>query len=143
MSKPLYQRRLEFVGGVSNKFWEISVFPHTGNEVIVLVSYGKIGTRGTDHPKTFPMEYRALRYARTMVRSKLRKGYVDTFSATPDRTLVHPARETFVDSTMESARVWRWMRNFGLNFTTELVELLKVSPSCDGALRRFSLLELD
>ena len=63
-------RRFEFVGGSSDKFWELTV---RGNEVIV--RFGRIGTGGQTQTKSFPDGATAARHAEKLVRAKTKKGY--------------------------------------------------------------------
>lgn len=64
------KRRLEFVEGASNKFWEIEV---VGKEVTV--RYGRIGTNGQANTKTFADEATAASHAEKLVSEKTEKGY--------------------------------------------------------------------
>ena len=66
------QRRFEFVGGSSDKFWEIQV---AGQEVHV--RFGRNGTEGQTHTKTFPDEAEAKEHADKLVQEKVGKGYVE------------------------------------------------------------------
>ena len=72
MSSPssLTVRRFEFTEGNSNKFWEISV---RGTDV--MVRYGRIGTTGQVHVKSFPDGRAAAKHVERMVREKVGKGY--------------------------------------------------------------------
>ena len=63
-------RRLEFVGGSSSKFWQITV-----DGARHRVSYGRIGTGGRSKEKTFADPEAAERAAEKLVAAKLRKGY--------------------------------------------------------------------
>jgi DNA ligase-1 len=63
-------QRFEFVGGGSDKFWEISV---SGREVTI--RFGRNGTNGQSNVKTFPDETAAIRHAEGLIKSKLSKGY--------------------------------------------------------------------
>ena len=62
--------RIEFVGGNSNKFWEVDV---TGGDVTV--RYGRIGTAGQRQTKSCDNATSAARHAETLIASKLKKGY--------------------------------------------------------------------
>ncbi|TCI93619.1 WGR domain-containing protein [Tenacibaculum sp. M341] len=64
------KKHLEFKDGSSQKFWEISV---DGNNHTV--TYGKIGTQGTQKTKTFDSEEAALKDANKLIASKEKKGY--------------------------------------------------------------------
>ena len=64
------KRRFEFVGGASDKFWELSI---DGNEV--LVRFGRNGTNGQTSTKTFADADAARKHAEKLVREKLAKGY--------------------------------------------------------------------
>ena len=63
-------RRLEYVQGSSRKFWEIT---RVGNSFSV--RFGRIGTSGQTHTKTFPNEAAAEREMAKLISEKLRKGY--------------------------------------------------------------------
>ena len=66
-------RRFEFVGGSSQKFWEISV---TGNSFTV--RFGRIGTAGQSQTKSFADEAKAKREAENLIAEKVKKGYVES-----------------------------------------------------------------
>ena len=63
-------RRLEFVGGPSAKFWEISVAAGT-----VTVCFGRIGTAGQAQTKRFAKNESATSHAAKLIDQKLAKGY--------------------------------------------------------------------
>jgi predicted DNA-binding WGR domain protein len=63
-------RRFEFIGGASDKFWEISV---KGKEV--QVRFGRNGTHGQSEVKSFSDEAKAQKHAESRIAEKLRKGY--------------------------------------------------------------------
>lgn len=65
-------RRFEFVGGSSQKFWEISV---SGSSFTV--RFGRIGTAGQSQTKTFADEARAKREAENLIAEKVKKGYAE------------------------------------------------------------------
>ncbi len=65
-------RRFEFVGGASQKFWEISL---AGNSFTV--RFGRIGTAGQSQTKSFADEAKAHREAESMIAEKVKKGYVE------------------------------------------------------------------
>ncbi len=65
-------RRLEFVGGSSRKFWEITV---SGNSFTV--RFGRMGTAGQEQTKSFADESKARREAENLIAEKLKKGYVE------------------------------------------------------------------
>ncbi len=71
-SNPSSIRYFEFVGGLSKKFWEISV---SGNSFTV--RFGRIGTLGQSQTKTFSDEAKSGREAGHLVAEKLKKGYVE------------------------------------------------------------------
>ena len=64
-------KRFEFVGGGSDKFWEISV---AGKEVTV--RFGRNGTSGQANVKRFPNEQCAARHAEKLIKEKTGKGYI-------------------------------------------------------------------
>ena len=66
------KRRFEFIGGSSDKFWEVSV---NGNEV--LIQFGRNGTNGQSSTKTFGDNIGAERHADKLIREKIGKGYVE------------------------------------------------------------------
>jgi predicted DNA-binding WGR domain protein len=63
-------RYFEYVGGVSRKFWEITL---SGDRFSVC--FGRIGTAGQEQAKSFPDAAAARRAAERMVSEKLGKGY--------------------------------------------------------------------
>jgi DNA ligase 1 len=65
-------RRFEFVGGGSDKFWEVTV---NGSEV--LVRFGRNGTNGQSTTKNFADQAAAEKHAAKQIREKLGKGYVE------------------------------------------------------------------
>ena len=66
------KRRFEFVGGTSDKFWELSV---QGKEV--LVRFGRNGTTGQASTKSFADAGAAQKHAEKLIAEKLGKGYVE------------------------------------------------------------------
>jgi len=66
------KRRFEFVGGGSDKFWEIEV---AGKEVTVC--FGRRGSKGQTSGKTFPDEAAAKTHADQLIAEKTGKGYVE------------------------------------------------------------------
>jgi predicted DNA-binding WGR domain protein len=72
ISEAASMRRFEFVGGSSQKFWEISV---SGNSFTV--RFGRIGTAGQSQTKTFADEAKAKREAENLISEKVKKGYVE------------------------------------------------------------------
>jgi predicted DNA-binding WGR domain protein len=65
-------RRFEFVGGASQKFWEISV---SGNSFTV--RFGRIGTAGQSQTKSFANEAKAKREAENLIAEEVKKGYIE------------------------------------------------------------------
>jgi len=65
-------RHFEFVGGASQKFWEISL---SGNSFTV--RFGRIGTAGQSQAKSFADEARAKHEAESLIAEKVKKGYVE------------------------------------------------------------------
>ncbi len=63
-------RRLEFVGGTSSKFWEVTV-----TDASHTVCYGRIGTNGSSKTKDFADNAAAQKDADKLVRQKEKKGY--------------------------------------------------------------------
>ena len=72
MPATINNRRFEFIGGSSDKFWEVSV---SGNEVHVC--FGRNGTNGQSSTKTFGDNASAEKHADKLVREKVSKGYVE------------------------------------------------------------------
>ncbi len=67
------KRHFEFVGGGSDKFWEIEI---AGKEVTV--RFGRRGAKGQGNTKTFPDEAAAKKHAEKLISEKTGKGYVET-----------------------------------------------------------------
>jgi DNA ligase-1 len=68
-------RHFVFVGGTSQKFWEVGV---QGNEMTV--RYGRIGTAGQSKTKPFPDAAAASRQAEKLIAEKTGEGYMETAS---------------------------------------------------------------
>ena len=64
-------KRFEFVGGGSDKYWEITT---RGTEVAV--RFGRNGTQGQTTTKVFPDAAAARNHADKLIRQKTGKGYV-------------------------------------------------------------------
>jgi DNA ligase 1 len=64
------KRRFHFVGGGSDKFWEIEV---AGTDVTV--RFGRTGTDGQTKTKSFPDEAAAKKHAEKLIAEKTGKGY--------------------------------------------------------------------
>ena len=64
------KRRFEFVGGSSDKFWELST---DGNKV--LVRFGRNGTNGQTSTKSFDDAAAAQKHTDSLIRQKTAKGY--------------------------------------------------------------------
>ncbi len=69
---PASVRLFEFVGGSSQKFWEISL---SGNSFTV--RFGRIGTAGQSQAKTFADYSKAKQEATHLINEKLKKGYIE------------------------------------------------------------------
>jgi predicted DNA-binding WGR domain protein len=67
------KRYLEFVGGSSAKFYEVST---SGNQVTI--RFGRIGTEGQTQVKTLADADAATQHADRLIASKLAKGYRET-----------------------------------------------------------------
>jgi DNA ligase-1 len=65
------KRRFVFIGGGSDKFWEVAV---NGSEV--LVHFGRNGASGQSETKTFADAVTAGRHAEKKITEKVKKGYV-------------------------------------------------------------------
>jgi predicted DNA-binding WGR domain protein len=72
VASPGTTRRFEFVGGSSQKFWEISI---SGN--LFTVRFGRMGTAGQSQTKNFADEAKAKREAESLIAEKVKKGYVE------------------------------------------------------------------
>ena len=68
--------RLEFIGGNSAKFWEVS---QAGCNVTV--RYGRIGASGQSQTKTLPTPTAATHHLQRLLDQKLAKGYVERTAA--------------------------------------------------------------
>jgi DNA ligase-1 len=66
------KRRFVFIGGGSDKFWEVAV---NGSEVVV--RFGRNGTAGQSETKTFEDADGAAKHAEKKIAEKVRKGYVE------------------------------------------------------------------
>ncbi|EWC60436.1 Molybdate metabolism regulator [Actinokineospora spheciospongiae] len=71
-------RRLEYVGGGSEKFWEGSAAG-----TVVTVRWGRIGTNGQTKDKGFATAEAADAHLAKLVAEKQRKGYVEAGASTP------------------------------------------------------------
>ena len=65
-------RRFTFVGGGSDKFWEIGV-----NGIEVAVRFGRNGTAGQTNTKSFGDAAAAQKHADKLIHEKTGKGYVE------------------------------------------------------------------
>jgi len=72
-TKTAAKRRVEFVGGGSDEFWEISV---SGKDVTV--RFGLNGSTGQSSVKSFADAAAAEKHADKLINEKLGKGYVET-----------------------------------------------------------------
>lgn len=68
----MINRYFRCTAGKSNKFWDVCLH---GNSVTV--DYGRIGTKGTTHVKTFGQYDEAFAYFNRKTVEKLNKGYVE------------------------------------------------------------------
>ena len=75
------EKHLHFKDEKSDKFWKIEV---TGNTHTV--TYGRAGTSGTSKTKTFESDSLALNDAEKLIKSKMKKGYVEIATAQVDST---------------------------------------------------------
>lgn len=66
------ERQFRFEQGASRKFWRIAL---TGMDV--MVTFGRIGTKGQSNLKTFATLERARREVEKLVDEKLKKGYIE------------------------------------------------------------------
>ncbi|OLR91230.1 DUF4132 domain-containing protein [Actinokineospora bangkokensis] len=87
-------RRLEYVGGGSEKFWEGGL---TSGGLVVSVRWGRLGTTGQAKDKEFATQAAATAHLDKLVGEKLRKGYsevgapVAVGQSTPDEAAAPPA----------------------------------------------------
>ncbi|HLP77592.1 MAG TPA: WGR domain-containing protein, partial [Candidatus Paceibacterota bacterium] len=65
-------RHFEFVGGSSQKFWEISISDNS-----FTVRFGRIGTAGQSQTKSFADQEKAQREAEKLIAEKVKKGYTE------------------------------------------------------------------
>jgi predicted DNA-binding WGR domain protein len=65
-------RRFEFIGGSSQKFWEIALAGKS-----FTVRFGRIGTAGQSQTKSFADEAKAKREVENLIAEKVKKGYVE------------------------------------------------------------------
>src|SRR5262249_25091899 len=72
MSTLATTRRFEYVGGNSDKFWEVAV---QGTEVVV--RFGRNGSGGQAETKSFPDPATATKHADKKIAEKVKKGYVE------------------------------------------------------------------
>lgn len=72
-------RRFEFFQGNSNKFWEITL---EGEEHSV--RFGRIGTAGQSHTKSFDDEEEARKDYLQLIAEKIKKGYVEVAAGAPE-----------------------------------------------------------
>lgn len=70
------QRRFEFIGGNSAKFWEVEV-----SGVEVTVRYGRLGSKGQMQDKAFSDDQAASAHAEKLISEKLTKGYWEVVAA--------------------------------------------------------------
>ncbi len=66
------QRRLQFIGGSSAKFYEVAI---EGN--VVTTCFGRLGTAGQRQSKSFPDKLAAAKHAEKLIQQKLSKGYAE------------------------------------------------------------------
>ncbi len=66
------KRYFTYVGGASKKFWSIE---RSGTTVVI--RFGRIGSLGHRSSKSFPDEYSAIKFVRTMIRQKTDRGYIE------------------------------------------------------------------
>lgn len=78
-------RSLELVAGGSGKFWEVT---REGREVVV--RYGRIGTTGQTTTKSLTTEDAAAVYVDKLIAEKLRKGYLEPSTDSPQPSAATP-----------------------------------------------------
>lgn len=66
-------RHFVFIGGASQKFWEVGV-----NGSDMTVRYGRVGSAGQSKTKTFPDEAAATRQMEKLIAEKTGEGYLET-----------------------------------------------------------------
>ena len=69
---PVAPRRLEFVSGSSDKFWEV-----TRRDNLVTIRFGRNGTQGQTQTKSFATAEQARHHVEKLIGEKTRKGYVE------------------------------------------------------------------
>ena len=72
MPNTVTSRRFEYVGGGSDKFWEVAI---GGAEVTV--RYGRNGTEGQTVKKSFPDAAAAQKHVDKLIHEKTGKGYAE------------------------------------------------------------------
>src|SRR5438045_2148917 len=90
-------RRFEYIGGGSEKFWEID-----SAGASVTVHFGRIGTAGQTQVKDLGSDHAAGAHVAKLIAEKVKKGYAENDS-TPAPARPAQAPET-VDSTPAPAR---------------------------------------
>jgi predicted DNA-binding WGR domain protein len=70
-------RRLQFVEGSHNKFYDLLLHQPASGGWAYTAHYGRIGTVGSFQTKQFTHRYQAIDAYNKQLASKLRKGYVD------------------------------------------------------------------
>lgn len=75
-----WTRRFIFVDPPRHyKFWQITVAGET-----CYIDYGKIGTNGSRQVKSFPYPEEAEKFATIRIKEKLKKGYTEVHSVSPN-----------------------------------------------------------
>lgn len=69
------QRRFTYVGGGSNKFWEVYEPFQSQGEWVVEVRFGKTGAWGQEHQNVFHYQSAAIKHYNKKIAEKLAKGY--------------------------------------------------------------------
>lgn len=86
------EKSLVCITAYSNKFWKIKA-----QGAIFIVSYGRIGTRGSVNTKEFSSEEQCLKEANRLIESKLKKGY----------RKIEEQEEEIQESGMTEDQFWR------------------------------------
>jgi predicted DNA-binding WGR domain protein len=78
-------KRFEYNDDKSNKFWEISISENSHT-----VCYGRVGTNGQQKTKEFDSEEEAQKDADKLIKSKVKKGYVEVANSEGEAAVEGP-----------------------------------------------------
>lgn len=99
MAQKPWKRKFTFVGGGSNKFWEVEVV-----DITLITRWGRIGTSGQAMTDTFSTRDAAITTAIMRIKQKTSKGYKEDLKAKAEYTAINPLnRESLPDGRAEEA----------------------------------------